>query len=93
MPSILAGLVRACQCGGLEAICPVDRSQNSAGARPASDLLRLSLRGVSHQQRPGAKAVALRDPAKDDQRLPKLIPVPAPLWPIPSALTKHPATL
>ena len=79
MPSILAGRVRACQCHDLEANYLVDRSQNSAGARPASDLLRLSLRGVSHQQRPGAKAVALLDPAKDDQRVPKLTPVPVPL--------------
>ena len=43
--------------------------QNRPGARPTSDLLRLSRRGRSHQQRLGTKATALRDPAKGHQRL------------------------
>jgi len=41
----------------------------SSGARAASDLLRLSWRGRGHQQLLGAKAAALRDPAKSHKRL------------------------
>jgi len=43
----------------------------SSGARSAFDLLRLSRRSRGHQQRLGAKAAALRDPAKSYQRLPR----------------------
>jgi len=51
--------------------------QNRAGARSAFDLLRLSRRSRGHQQRLGAKAAALRDPAKSYQRLPRHVGRPS----------------
>ena len=51
--------------------------QNRSGAAAASDLLRLSRRGRGHQQHFGAKAAALRDPAKSHKRLPSHVGRPS----------------